>query len=717
MFRLLAEVDDRGNYKRRWTSRREIIEVCEDRHATPEEIDGIIAAFSSPYPFLNARPGLDGKIDVSHESFIRNWTQFTDWLKHERRLAVAYDMLRRKYLARQHALAERAKSTLAKFWFRPSYGVRRDELVQLKEWRDRRSENTAWANRYINGLEGEDPESDRKSADDNQAEVFNRHLLRFYQGALLFSYKKAAGWGVTALAIVGFMAVMFELKLQDLSNDREVTSAGAAVVSENVKQIGSDRYGVLASELNGKLAELTDSQAIVLSAGKTENEWTGRLLDLYRVVTFRHNDPGAFYYVARSGIDSAARKLLDTAIFPVGTPAGNEASLPKRSNTAASKPPAPRLSRNCVEQLSKTGSTPRAEDEEFLFERAKLTLAPLEPKGGKQIAILPTSQGNLALLVLSNTDDCQFNYLQTLGLPPGELSMHDSLSLIVVRDPESRQIKSWIYRLWWSRPCPNDDARTVNCAQPFSVEITGPTLAENYLRIVDQNHLEAEDAGNKRFQLRSDHRPIEVSPNDFPKIGPDEQAQPLHCKTSGRYAAFIREEDTPAKSPNPTDSPAPAERRARTLFVIEEAGIKADCQKIEHFNRTPGSRLLKDRAPESRAAENRPPENKIPQKVIAVFRLGYFPIEEIAFSDAAVDDNLPPDYIFLRRGDGNLPVYRIALSHRGLYCLDGNAAAKEIKSEFYKSLLVSAGVGEKLPALAEKTVGIPPCSGKWDDVK
>ena len=110
MFRLLAEVDDRGNYKRRWTSRREILEVCADRAATPEEIDGIIAAFSSPYPFLNARPGLDGKIDVSHESFIRDWTQFTDWLKHERQLAVAYDMLRRKYLARQHALVERAKS-------------------------------------------------------------------------------------------------------------------------------------------------------------------------------------------------------------------------------------------------------------------------------------------------------------------------------------------------------------------------------------------------------------------------------------------------------------------------------------------------------------------------------------------------------------------------------------------------------------------------------
>jgi len=727
MFRLLAEVDDRGNYKRRWTSRREIIEVCEDKHATPEEIDGIIASFSSPYPFLNARPGLDGKIDVSHESFIRNWTQFTDWLKHERRLAVAYDMLRRKYLARQHALAERAQSTLAKFWFRPSYGVRRDELVQLKEWRDRRSENTAWANRYINGLEGEDPESDRKSADDNQAEIFNRHLLRFYQGALLFSYKKAAGWGLTVLAIVGFMAVMFELKLQDLSNDREVTSAGAAVVSENIRQISSSRDGVLASDINGKLSELTDSQAIVLSAGKTEGRWTGWMLDLYRTATFRANDPGAFYYVARSGIDNAARKLIDSAIFPAVTPAGNEASQPRRSNVAAPKPPAPpRLSRKCMEQLSGAAGTVLAKEEEFLFDEAKLAPAPLEPQGGKQIAVLPTSQGNLALLVLSNKDDCPFRYLRTLGLAPGELNIHDSLQTIVVRGlDKSREIKSWIYRLWWTRPCrlhedaksQNDDARTVSCATPFNVEITGPTLAEHHLRIVDQNTLEADDAGHKRFELRSDHRPIEVSPNEFPKIGSGDQPPLSHCKASGRYAAFIREDDAPAKSLNPTDSTAPAEPRASTLFVIEEASIKADCDKIELFNRTPGNRLLKDKTPESRAAENKEPENKIPQKVIAAFRLGYFPIKEIAFSSTAADDNLPPDYIFLRRGDGNLPVYRIALSPRGLYCLDGDAAAREIKSEFYKSLLVSAGVGDKLRALADKTVGIPPCSGKWDDVK
>src|SRR5205823_4390956 len=59
MFRLLAEVDDRGNYKRRWTTRREVLEVSEDKETTLEEIDSIIAAFSSPYPFLNARPGLD----------------------------------------------------------------------------------------------------------------------------------------------------------------------------------------------------------------------------------------------------------------------------------------------------------------------------------------------------------------------------------------------------------------------------------------------------------------------------------------------------------------------------------------------------------------------------------------------------------------------------------------------------------------------------------
>jgi hypothetical protein len=699
MFRLLAEVDDRGNYKRRWTSRREILEVTKDKSAKLEEIDGIIAAFSSPYPFLNAKPGLDGKIDVSHESFIRNWAQFTDWLSNERRLAIAYDMLRKKYLARQRTLAERAKRPFARFWFRPSYGISRDELIQLKDWHESRSENAAWANRYINGLEGEDPESDRRSADDNQAETLNRRLVSFYQLSVLFSYKKAAGWGLTAAIAVGLVILALEFQQRAVSYNREVTSAGVALVSENIRQFSNERSGVNAREINQKLSELTGSGAIVLSAGKSENEWVGRILDWYRALTFRPNDPGAFYYVARSSIDSATRKLLDGAMFPVGASSGNDAFRPKKPNASPLKP-------KCEEQLGKPLGTVLAKSEEFIVSGAKLALAPLEPEGGKQIAILPTNQGNLVLLLLSNDDDCTVRYLQSLSLPPGELKIDDSLQLIVVKVAGNKpgEPKTWIYRIWWSRPCPlREDTKSPTggkCAIPFAAEITGPTLAETHFRFVDHNRLEADGAGKKRFELRGDHRLTRVNSADaldaFPKRRPDDPA-PRHCTTSGRYAAFIREEDAPGapKSPNPADAPDPP---ARTLFVIEEAGPKADCQKILNFNKIP--------------------ENRVPEKVIATLALGYFPISDIAFLGAQTDRDLPPDYVYLRRGDGGLPVYRIALSPQKIYCLDKNAAAEATRSRFYLNLLASVGLAvEKASTLSEKTVGIPSCPGKWDDVR
>ncbi|HYI28304.1 MAG TPA: hypothetical protein VD863_10690 [Bradyrhizobium sp.] len=696
MFRLLAEVDDRGNYKRRWTSRREILEVCADRAATPEEIDGIIAAFSSPYPFLNARPGLDGKIDVSHESFIRNWTQFTDWLKHERQLAVAYDMLRRKYLARQHALVERAKSAWAKFWFRPSYGVRRDELVQLKEWRDRRSENAAWANRYINGLEGEDPESDRRSADDNQAETFNRHLLRFYQRALLFSYKKAAGWGLTALAIVGIVAVMIELQLQDLRHDREFTSVSGTLASEQIRQLNAERTGVNARELYQKLPLLTASEAMVQSAGKSETTW-GWVLDQYRALTFRTNEPRPFYYYARHNNDEIARKALDAAMFPIDKE--NEEPGPAKPGfamaSARTAPSNEQLKAKCFEKLSKPRAlgSALADTEKLLTSdpNAKLAVAPLEPEDGKKIAILPTNQGSLVLLVLSlsNEGECDVRYLQGLSLPPGKLQIDDTLRLIAVNAAESKSESqpSWLYRVWWNRHCSlQENATTGRCEFPFTVEVTGPTLTDRYARIVNQNRVEMESGGKKKqFELRSDHRLTSVTPVSA-DLFPGEP-KPHRCVNQGRFMAFIKEEVSSGSSAPP----------ARTLFVIEEADAEADCKKLPNFDMTH--------------------HGNVPKNVIATLSLGYFPIKDIAFSGAQADGGLP-DYVYLRRGDAPLLNYRVALSPSKLHCSDRDAARTAYQYPIYRRILENAGFTEdRVTMLRERRLRIPSCPGKWDDDK
>ena len=115
MFRLLAQVDDQGIYSRRWTTRQEIADVAgtqivakprgfrglwqrlwgrarvadDDRPATDAEIEEVIRAFTSTYPFLHVLDGREGNIDVSHEAFIRNWKTFRNWLQDERILAWA----------------------------------------------------------------------------------------------------------------------------------------------------------------------------------------------------------------------------------------------------------------------------------------------------------------------------------------------------------------------------------------------------------------------------------------------------------------------------------------------------------------------------------------------------------------------------------------------------------------------------------------------------
>ena len=123
MFRLLAQVDDQGIYSRRWTTRQEIADVAgtqiaarprgfrglwqrlsgrarvaaDDRPATDAEIEEVISAFISTYPFLHVLDGRGGNIDVSHEAFIRNWKTFKKWLQDEHILASGFGAVRAAY--------------------------------------------------------------------------------------------------------------------------------------------------------------------------------------------------------------------------------------------------------------------------------------------------------------------------------------------------------------------------------------------------------------------------------------------------------------------------------------------------------------------------------------------------------------------------------------------------------------------------------------------
>lgn len=91
MFKLLAEVDEQGIHKRRWTTGQEIKEVT---GADLAVVDDIVERFSNPHPYIRReKKGPSDAIDVSHESFIRNWQRFRKWLEDDRTLVACYGKL------------------------------------------------------------------------------------------------------------------------------------------------------------------------------------------------------------------------------------------------------------------------------------------------------------------------------------------------------------------------------------------------------------------------------------------------------------------------------------------------------------------------------------------------------------------------------------------------------------------------------------------------
>ena len=59
--------------------------------------------------------------------------------------------------------------------------------------------------------EGEDRNWNAKRRQ-HQTDAFNQLLVGFYQRSLLFSYKKAVGWGVLAATIMGLVILGLEFQ-------------------------------------------------------------------------------------------------------------------------------------------------------------------------------------------------------------------------------------------------------------------------------------------------------------------------------------------------------------------------------------------------------------------------------------------------------------------------------------------------------------------------
>jgi hypothetical protein len=134
LFQTLTDNDPRGRRVRRPTH---LLEIQAITGASREKLLEIISHFvSHGRSFLHLSQGqADPLVDISHESLIRQWTRLRDWVTEESRYKDLY--LRLVGMANRYYKPEPEDELL-----------RGPGLQFALDWREKRTPNQAWANRY-----------------------------------------------------------------------------------------------------------------------------------------------------------------------------------------------------------------------------------------------------------------------------------------------------------------------------------------------------------------------------------------------------------------------------------------------------------------------------------------------------------------------------------------------------------------------------------------
>jgi hypothetical protein len=174
-FCLMGEVDNRGNFKRRWTTREEIARVA-GLPAPGPDIDAFIRRFTRDHRLLWVRES--GDMDVSHESLMRNWSRLAGWLTENKEAGAAYRLLFERSV-------NWTKIRLARFWWlswlqkkRRHLFLSEDDLERIEPLltpQRKPKYNISWSERFVspNGhmaaiLAANQTEIERESSRDMQ---------------------------------------------------------------------------------------------------------------------------------------------------------------------------------------------------------------------------------------------------------------------------------------------------------------------------------------------------------------------------------------------------------------------------------------------------------------------------------------------------------------------------------------------------------------------
>jgi Novel STAND NTPase 1 len=609
MFRLLAQVDDQGVFSRRWTTRREIADVAgtqivakpkrfrglwqrlrgrarvadDDRPATDAEIEEVISAFTSTYPFLHVLDGREGNIDVSHEAFIRNWRTFRNWLQDERILALGFGAVRAAY---ERWLAK-ARDPHRR-WFvglRAMFGarLRSEELYEVRGWWNERRNSLPWAQRYAQGAHSEDADSRTQqpaqtgaderlggwrdwwhewrlgtgkakpcaAATASQAPQSNqpqqnridesalRRLRRYHRQSFAATYFIVALPYV--MALLTFIAAGWAVasKIQAASSDTQLAAFKPLRIAEKVyASLGKAQGNLESDEESTKAGTFQTAAALEILQSPQRTGlmgWLGRFFS-------SEADRGAIYFVASESADKAARLAMGFAIWPEPVASPMLSAAPSRP---ASHPQS--MSEACQEATLKLLKEARPDIASIDVTTARHAPAPLEPPDGKRVMMVQSPPSALNFFLMWEDGKCHLEPLTLITIPGNsEIAVDQDLRLIAVNAMRGDQYdKTWLYRLDWIRRCRGDELESP-CNVEFRPDADFSIHGNGPYRVVDSSHVATNEM---RYALRRDYKPMLLSRQEAASFvaskatasdgGSGDSTQRTVCAWRGPYVAVL----------------------------------------------------------------------------------------------------------------------------------------------------------------------------------
>jgi hypothetical protein len=547
MFRLLASVDNRGSYKRRWTTRREIREVA---GTTPGRVEAVIAAFTSPYPFLNvAGAGDEDKIDVSHESFIRQWSRFVSWLKAEHELAAAFVSLEKGYEAWRDSLS--GVSTPRRY-LRLAFGrLTDDHLATLEDWCRSRSRNDAWSKRYEKGTD-EEQEAPLHSDAQPKAAVPLATLRSFYWRSRWLG--RGRRWSPAAiLVLLPVLWLLFLiLWMASVNQDAYRTFALAnEITSPSFQQDENSAFRLWEAAMNLEALDVVEDNwrhpLPTLRAGR-------RLVGKYlKLVTYDG------YELASETADRAARLKSATLIWPADA-AGQRASA---VTPVTSWPGACRANPwSSLQTMTEVEwSSPGFAKADALPTVIHRTPAPGEARDGAQIALLRSAVNENLYALFSISRKCEPVVISAFSIAPGSTIKFDrDLSILAFNTKvlgENGTLKDNfnLIRVRLVRQCP--ELGDGKCEAPSFVGDIDPRFLEVPVgapyEVTESGFLV--DVNNQFWATHWLDKPRMLTPDELLSLAndvrePNDLGPPLgmsptepggaKCTASGRYVATLR---------------------------------------------------------------------------------------------------------------------------------------------------------------------------------